>query len=53
MLNQQTIDKLHTMKLIGMAQAFTDQLHQPDMDRLSFAERFGLIVESQYLRHRR
>ena len=48
MLNQQTIDKLHTMKLIGMAQAFTDQLHQPDMDRLSFAERFGLIVESQW-----
>ncbi len=48
MLNQQTIDKLHMLKLMGMAQAFTDQLNQPDMDRLSFAERFGLIVESQW-----
>ncbi len=48
MLNQQTIEKLHTLKLSGMAQAFTDQLNQPDMDRLSFAERFGLIVESQW-----
>jgi hypothetical protein len=48
MLNQQTINKLHIMKLNGMAQAFTDQLNQPDMDRLSFAERFGLIVESQW-----
>jgi hypothetical protein len=27
MLNHQTIDKLHTMKMIGMADAFTDQLN--------------------------
>jgi DNA replication protein DnaC len=48
MLNQQTLDKLHTLKLTGMAKAFTDQLNQPDMDRLSFAERFGLIVDRQW-----
>ena len=48
MLNRQTINKLYEMKLNGMAEAFTDQLNQPDMDRLSFAERFTLIVDRQW-----
>ena len=42
MLNQQTIDKLHALKLSGMVKAFNDQLSQPDIDKLSFEERFGL-----------
>lgn len=48
MLNHQTIEKLYALKLVGMAEAFTDQINQPDMDRLSFAERFGLIIENQW-----
>ena len=48
MLNQQTINKLYELKLTGMAEAFADQLKQPDMDKLSFAERFGLIVDRQW-----
>ena len=48
MLNQQTINKLYELKLTGMAEAFADQLNQPDMDRLSFAERFGIIVDRQW-----
>jgi DNA replication protein DnaC len=48
MLDQQTLDKLYAMKLIGMAEAFADQISQPDMDKLSFAERFGLIVDRQW-----
>jgi len=48
MLNRQTLDKLSAMKLIGMAQAFADQLNQPDLDRLSFEERFGLLVDRQW-----
>lgn len=48
MLNQQTIQKLHIMKLTGMTEAFQEQLAQPDMDRLSFEERFGLIVDRQW-----
>ena len=48
MLNQQTIDKLYALKLTGMAEAFADQLNQPDMDRLSFPERFGIIVDRQW-----
>jgi DNA replication protein DnaC len=48
MLNQQTIEKLQALKLIGMAEAFQDQLSQPDIDRLSCEERFGLIVDRQW-----
>jgi hypothetical protein len=48
MLNQQTIEKLHALKLPGMAEAFKDQLPQPDIQRLSFDERFGLIVDRQW-----
>ena len=48
MLNQQTIEKLHALKLIGMAEAFQDQLSQPDIGRLSCEERFGLIIDRQW-----
>jgi DNA replication protein DnaC len=48
MLNQQTVNKLYELKLTGMAEAFADQLKEPDMDKLSFAERFGLIVNRQW-----
>ena len=48
MLNQQTIAKLHELKLTGMAEAFADQIKQPDMERFSFEERFGLIVDRQW-----
>jgi DNA replication protein DnaC len=48
MLNKQTINKLQELRLTGMAEAFAEQLNQPDMDSLSFAERFGLIVDRQW-----
>lgn len=47
MLIQPTIEKLHTMKLFAMADAFSAQLHQPDLVSLSFEERFGLLVDHQ------
>jgi DNA replication protein DnaC len=47
MLNQQTIEKLYALKLTGMAEALKEQLPQPDIQRLSFEERFGLIVDRQ------
>jgi len=49
MLTQPTIDKLNTMKLFAMAQAFRKQLECPDMASLSFEERFGLLVDHQQL----
>jgi len=48
MLNEQTLEKLHAMKLNGMADAFKDQLQQPNMAELSFEERFGLLVDCQW-----
>ena len=47
MLTQPTIDKLNTMRLYAMAQAFQEQAASPNMAQLSFEERFGLIVDHQ------
>ncbi len=48
MLHNQTLDKLHALKLHGMADAFREQLQSPACDPLSFAERFGLLVDRQW-----
>jgi len=49
MLNQQTIDKLHAMKLHGIADAFRAQLETTEVTQLSFEERFALLVDHQWL----
>jgi DNA replication protein DnaC len=49
MLTQPTIDKLNTMRLYAMAQAFQEQAANPNMAQLSFEERFGLIVDHQMM----
>lgn len=49
MLNQPTIEKLQTMKLFGMADAFRAQLESTDSSQLSFEERFALLVDQQWL----
>jgi DNA replication protein DnaC len=48
MLNEQTFDKLHGLKLFGMAEAFKEQLQQPHLSDLAFEERFGLLVDRQW-----
>jgi DNA replication protein DnaC len=48
MLNQQTLHKLYVMRLSGMADAFRQQLEQPDLASLSFEERFGMLVDRQW-----
>ncbi|HEY2468952.1 MAG TPA: IS21-like element helper ATPase IstB [Terracidiphilus sp.] len=48
MLNQPTIEKLQTMKLHGMADAFREQIEMADSSQLSFEERFGLLVDRQW-----
>jgi hypothetical protein len=48
MLNQQTIEKLHTMRMRGMAEAFTQQQEDPQTTQLSFEERFALLVDRQW-----
>ena len=49
MLNEQTMSKLYTMKLNGMADAYEEQRTQSGMGDLSFEERFGMLVERQWI----
>jgi DNA replication protein DnaC len=48
MLNEQTFDKLYTMKLLGMAEGFKEQLEQPSSHDLPFDQRFGILVDRQW-----
>jgi DNA replication protein DnaC len=48
MLNEQTIEKLYTMKLNGMAEAFKEQMMQTDMNEVSFEERFAFLVDRHW-----
>jgi DNA replication protein DnaC len=48
MLNQQTLHKLYAMHWNGMADAFRQQLEEPDLGGLSFEERFGMLVDRQW-----
>jgi DNA replication protein DnaC len=53
MLNNQTLEKLRALKLIGMAEALEQQLTQPAThEDLSFDERLGLLVDREET-HRR
>ena len=48
MLMQPTIEKLHSMKLFGMAEAIRRQTEDPEISRLSFEERLALLVDHQW-----
>lgn len=49
MLNEPTMDKLHLLRLAAMATAWSDQQADPKIGALSFDERFGLLVDAEYL----
>ena len=48
MLMEPTLEKLYSMRLNGMAQAFKEQLNHPSVNNLSFDERFSLLVDQQW-----
>jgi DNA replication protein DnaC len=48
MLEQPMIEKLITMRLQGMADAWKAQEQDPAMRELSFPERFGMLVDRQW-----
>ena len=48
MLIHPTLDKLRELRLTGMQKALIEQMDLPDRDSLSFDERFGLLVDSEY-----
>ena len=47
MHHHSTIDQLETLRFHGMASALRDQLAQPDIERLSFIERLGLLLDRE------
>jgi DNA replication protein DnaC len=49
MLNHQTLEQLIALRLEGMAQALEEQRRQADISQLDFEERFGLLVQRQWL----
>jgi len=49
MLNNATASKLREMKMSVMAQSFEKQASDTSFASLSFEERFGLIVDSEYI----
>ena len=48
MLKQPMIEKLASMRLLGMAEALKAQEQDPSARELSFLERFGLLVDQQW-----
>lgn len=48
MLDEQTHQKLYDMKLYGLVSAFQEYLDQKGRDKLSFEERFGLMVDREW-----
>jgi DNA replication protein DnaC len=49
MLIKPTLERLRAMRLRGMADAFARQMEDPSITHLSFEERFGLLVDHQWL----
>ena len=47
MLYQPTIEKLHELRLLGMAKALQEQAEMPQCDALSFEDRFALLVDRE------
>jgi DNA replication protein DnaC len=47
MLIQQTVDRLHELRLTGMAQALQEQLGMPDLNTLAFEDRLALLLERE------
>ena len=48
MLIEQTVDKLNALKLGAMADAFQKQLDTDQAAALSFEERLGLLVDTEW-----
>ena len=48
MLSENTIQRLHDMKLSTMAKTFKAQMNDTNICELSFEDRFGLIVDAEW-----
>ena len=48
MLNQPIVDKLSALKLSGMQEGLREQMENPQYKKLSFEERFGLLLDREW-----
>ena len=49
MLTEPTMEKLRALKLEALALAWNEQQKNPEIARLSFDERFGLLIDAQWM----
>ena len=52
MTNENTLSKLHEMRLSAMAEQFHDQLRNTDFNDMSFEDRFALMVDVEWSRRK-
>lgn len=52
MMNEQTLTKLHEMKLSGMAEAYKEQAGNKEFQKMAFEDRLSLLVDLEYSRRR-
>ena len=46
-MTQQTMERLHELRLTGMAQALEEQMRMTDMESLAFEDRLALLLERE------
>jgi len=49
MLIHPMLDKLQTLRFFGMLSALEEQMKMPDIENLSFDERFGLLIDREMI----
>jgi DNA replication protein DnaC len=49
MLKEPTMEKLHAMRMSAMAQAWEQQSASPEHAAMSFDERFGLLIDTEWM----
>ena len=48
MLTNATVEKMHSLRLAALAEAFQAQLARPEYADLDFAERVGMLVDAEW-----
>ena len=48
MLTNATVEKMHSLRLAALAEAFQSQLTRPEFADLDFAERVGMLVDAEW-----
>jgi len=47
MLHHPALEKLQTLRLMGMYKALTEQMNMPEIETLGFEERLGLLADRE------